>query len=188
MNVRWSATNLTTPGGQSAIAIPAALALTGLVTIAVAYFSGSPDDSGTTMLLEIGAGVTALFGVITVLVFQRSRASATLGWDGEKLRLEVRAPGKPLAVYTGPFREEHGFEWGAVSTGHGSIRQLTLTVAVFDGADRCVLVLRELLGAIYQPPAGWMQRMVVVSRPEHVLTNSIGRTNLDALAAAITKR
>jgi hypothetical protein len=187
MNVRWSATNLTTPGGQTALVIPASLALVGLVTVGVAYFAGDAEDAGSRLLLQGGLGVFLVFGVITAMVAQRTRATVTLGWDGEQLRLAVKPPGKPVVVYGGPFREEHCFVRSAVHTGRGSIPQLVLMLAIFDEKGRCVLVLRELLGAIYDPPPGWAQSAISASKAHHVLVNSLGRTNLDELASALTK-
>lgn len=186
-NVRWSASNLTTPGGQQATAIPAALALTGLVTIGVAFFAGGPPgDASQTVLLEIGGALVVLFGVITVVVARRTAAHVSLAWDGQALRLDVQPPGRPAVSYVGPFHEQHGFVRSAVHTGRGSIPQLTLEVAILDANGRCVLLLRELLGAVYDPPPGWQDRPLAV-RTEHVFTNSLGRTNLDRLVAALGK-
>lgn len=186
MSVRWSASNLTTPGGQTAIALPAALALTGLVTVVVAYFAGSADDAGSVLLAEIGAGAFVLFGLVTAWVASRTRAKVTLQWNGDALQLDVEPPRKPRATYVGPFREEHGYVREAVHTGRASIPQLVLVLAVFETkSGRCVLLLRELLGAAYDPPPGWVERTVVVRGAEHVLVNSIGRLELEQLAKAL---
>lgn len=187
MNLRWSASNLTTPGGQTALALPGALALTGLVTAVVVFFTAQDDERAFGLGIGLGLGGFVLFAAVTALVAVRTRARVALGWTGDALRLDVTPPGKPTVSYAGPFRVEVGYVRDSVATGRGgSLPQLTLLVAVKEAASgRCVLYLRELLGAIYEPPAGWPARMVVVAGSEHVLVNSIGRTHLDELAKAL---
>lgn len=189
MNVRWRASNLTTPGGQALLAVPAALALVGLVMVGVVLFAGPSSDESRTLGVELGLGTFALFAAITWLVAMRTRATVVLGWTGEALRLDVTPPGKATISYVGPFRVERGFVREAVHTGRGSLPQLVLELAVFEArGGRCVLFLRELLGAIYQPPPGWEARLVSARGAAHVLVNSLGRTNVDALERALAAR
>jgi hypothetical protein len=183
MSVRWSASNLTTPGGQILIALPATGALTGAIVCGVALFGVAASERDA--WLAAGLGAVVVFGAITALVVARTRGVAALAWDGGALRLTVRSPGRAEVSYVGPLRCEHGYVWSSVHAGRGNIRQLQLELAILDEHGRCVLFLRELLGAIYEPPPGWPQRAIAVHGAEHVLTNSFGRIDLDRLADAL---
>jgi hypothetical protein len=185
MNVRWQASNLTTLGGSLVIGLFAALSLTGIVMAGVVLFMRHRSSSQTDLLLGVGAVVAVAFGALTALAVQRTRARVALGWDVDALRLDIRGP-RGSAAHRGPFRVEKGWARDAIATGRGgSVPVLVVMIAILDRDGRALLYLREQLGALHSPPAGWPQREVVVDACEHVYTNSLGRLHLDRLAEAL---
>ena len=185
MNVRWEASNLTTLGGSHLMAMLLAVSLMGGVTSGVIFFTGDGDAEGERLVAWIGIAVLVVFGALGYLAAQRARARIRVGWDGDAVCLEIRGP-RGEATLRGPFRVDRGWVREAIATGRGSVRNTVVMIAIEDEAGRTVLYLREQLGAIYSPPPGWPQRMVIARTPcQHVYTNSLGTLDLAKLAEAI---
>lgn len=184
MNVRWEATNLTTPGGSTVLGLWIALALIGAVVAGVTAVMGDRAPDGADVAAVIAAIAMVVFGALAWLSFQRSRASVRVGWDGDALRLEIRGPHGAI-THRGPFKIARGWMRDVIHTGHGTMPMKVVMLAVLDREGNALVYLREQLGAIHSVPVGWPERTVRVESCEHVYTNALGRIELDRLAEAL---
>jgi len=188
MTIRWASSQLKTPMGMWAAAGVQAVAMIGAVLAVFAVVRIPEDDPSHTVFLQIGLVMIVLFGPWGLWLHFRTRARVVVREERGVVHLEVTMPQQTSISYTGPFRVTRGQCERFVHTGRTRVRQTEIHVAVRqEKSGERVLLLTHVMGAAYEPPAGWETRDASHGPFRHVLTTTFGRANIEQLPAALTR-